>query len=476
MLTAKNQGDVSLSKFFKAKDFFKGFGWVHFVSRRFSRVDRKGSSAVTTRLASLGICFGVMTLITVISVMNGFQRSFIDAILEVSSYHVRISNLNNFENGNLPENEKKSEIGKNSENEKKSENENLARLNSFLKNEKSVVNFFPFYEAESLVLGRNGNETAALIRAVSPEIYETDSGFKKELEILGGNFDLSSPDSIVVGSEMARKLGTRLGSKINLYALSGGNDVDLFSSDRIFTVTGIFHTGYAEINAAYAFVSLESGEKYFGKNAALTYGIKIENPDSSARIAAKIKKNFPELEVQPWRDYNSSFFGALRVEKNMLMLLVFLIFVVVAINIFNGMRRMVYERKEEISVLNAFGAKPSKIQSIFVMQGFLTGVYGAVPGLVLGLFLSVNMKNIFTALSKITYVFNLFFAMLFSPETADFVRENTMFRVYSNIPPRIFWGEVLLITVFGIFSSLLASLAASRSVLKLSVAEVMRDE
>ena len=151
MLTAKNQGDASLSKFFRLKDFFKGFGWVHFVSRRFSRVDRKGSSAVTTRLASLGICFGVMTLITVISVMNGFQRSFIDAILEVSSYHIRISNLNNLEDENLPEIEKKSENGKNSK------NENLLRLNSFLENEKSVVSFFPFYEAESLVLGRNGN-------------------------------------------------------------------------------------------------------------------------------------------------------------------------------------------------------------------------------------------------------------------------------------------------------------------------------
>ncbi len=458
MLTEKNRGDASLTKFCKVKDFFNGFNWVHFVSRRFSRVDRKGSSAITTRLASLGICFGVMTLITVISVMNGFQRSFIDAILEVSSYHIRISNLDNIAGNNA------------------FENDGRAQLDLFLENEKTVVNFFPFYEAQSLVLGRNGNETAALIRALPPEIYGSDQGLKKELEILGGNFDLSSPDTIVIGSEMARKLGARLGSKINLYALSGGNDVDLFSSDRIFTVTGIFHTGYSEINAAYAFVSLESGKKYFGKNAALTYGVKISNPDSSARIAEKIKRNFPELEVQPWRDYNSSFFGALRVEKNMLMLLVFLIFVVVAINIFNGMRRMVYERKEEISVFSAFGAKPSKIQSIFVMQGFLTGVYGAVPGLALGLLLSVNMKNIFTALSKITYFLNLFFTMIFSPENADFVRENMMFRVYSNIPPRIFAGEVLLITVFGIFSSLLASLAASRSVLKLSVAEVMRDE
>lgn len=436
--------------FSKIRDFIKSFAWVHFVSKRFAHVDRKGSSAVTTTLASLGICFGVMTLITVISVMNGFQRSFIDAILEVSSYHIRIE-----DSGQLT-----------------AESE----LESFLKNEKSVINFFPFYEAESLVQGRTGNETAALIRAVPANLYETDEGFKKQLEILGGGFDLSSPDTVVIGSEMARQLGARLGSKINLYALSGGNDVDLFSSDRVFTVTGIFHTGYAEINAAYAFVSLDSAEKYFGKDAKKLLAVKTSNPDYCFPLVSKLKKAFPELEIQSWREYNSSFFGALRVEKNMLMLLVFLIFVVVAINIFNGMRRMVYERREEISVLSAFGARPHKIQSIFVTQGFLTGVYGAVPGLVLGLLLSVNMRNIFLFLSKATYLFNLFFAEIFTPETAEFVRENTMFRVYANIPPRIFVSEVLLITVFGIFSSLLASLVASRGVLKLTVAEIMRDE
>lgn len=430
------------------KKSIKGFGWVHFVSKRFAHVDRKGSSAVTTTLASLGICFGVMTLITVVSVMNGFQRSFIDAILEVSSYHIRISGFD----------------------DKKTE------LESYLSDEKSVVDFFPFYEAESLVLGKSGNETAALIRAVPSDLYEKDAGFRKELEILGGNFDLSSPDTVVLGSEMARKLGARLGSKINFYALSGGNDVDLFSSDRVFTVTGIFHTGYAEINAAYAFVGIDSAEKYFGKSARKILAVKTENPDYCFGLASRLKNQFPDFQIQTWREYNSSFFGALRVEKNMLMLLVFLIFVVVAINIFNGMRRMVYERRQEISVLSAFGARPSKIQAIFITQGFLTGIYGALPGLMLGLLLSVNMKNIFRFLSKATYLFNLFFAEIFTPETADFVRENTMFRVYSNIPPRIFVSEVLLITVFGIFSSLLASLVASRGVLKLTVAEIMRDE
>ncbi|MBQ0052238.1 MAG: ABC transporter permease [Treponema sp.] len=423
--------------------------WVFFVSRRFSKVDRKGSSAVTGTLASLGICFGVMTLITVISVMNGFQRSFIDAILEVSSYHVRILNA---------------------------KNSDFSEIQRVCAEDSSILTVSPFYEAQSLVTGRSGKETSAIVRSVPVDLYNTDAGFAKELRILGGNFDLSSPDTVVIGSEFARKLGARLGSEINLYALSGGNDVDLFSSDRVFTVTGIFHTGYAEINASYAFVSLESGKKYFGKDAQLVYGIKVQDSDRTGRTISRLKEKFPEFEVQSWNDYNRSFFGALRVEKNMLMLLVFLIFVVVGINIFNGMRRMVYERREEISVLCAFGGRPSHIQAIFIMQGFLTGLAGALPGLVLGLLLSVKMGSIFMAISKITYYLNLFFTMLFSPQNADYLRENSMFMVYANIPPRIFVSEVLVITIFGIFSSLLASLTASRGVLKLTVAEVMRDE
>ena len=114
----------------------------------------------------------------------------------------------------------------------------------------------------------------------------------------------------------------------------------------------------------------------------------------------RIEKLFPSLKKESWKSYNRYFFGALQVEKNMLMILVFLIFVVVAINIFNGMRRMVYERREEISVLTAFGARPASIQSIFIMQGFLTGFFGSAIGTVLGLYLSVNMSTIFILLSN----------------------------------------------------------------------------
>lgn len=431
--------------------------WIFFVSRRFAKVDRKGSSAVTTTLASLGICFGVMTLITVVSVMNGFQHSFIDVIMEISSYHIRVTDF---------------PVGLSEQNE----NGGATDFEAFCRSEKAVRSFTPFYEAQSLVVGAFGKEAAAMIKAVPVSIYADDEGFQKQVNMISGQFDISAPGSIVIGSELARRTGSRIGSSINLYALSGGGDVDLFSDDREFTVTGIFHTGYADINASFAFISLAGGEAHFGRGAKLIYGVKLFDENDDAREIARILSAFPSLKAESWKSYNRSFFGALQVEKNMLMVLVFLIFVVVAINIFNGMRRMVYERREEISVLSAFGGRKRSIQSIFVMQGFLTGFSGAALGVVLGLFLSINMGTVFLLLSKLSYYATLFCVMLVNPTNGDFVRENPMFMLYGSIPPRIFVGEVALIALFGVCSSLCASWIASRGVLKMTVVEVMRDE
>lgn len=425
--------------------------WIFFVARRFAKVDRKGSSAVTTTLSTLGISFGVMTLITVISVMNGFQHSFMDVIMEISSYHIRVENFG-------------AESGL--------ENQ----FKDFCKEEKSIRSVTPFYEAQSLVVGRGGRESAAIIKAVPATIGEDDPAFKKYVHIIAGSSDVSDENSVLVGSELARKIGAGLGSQINLYALSGGSDVDLFSAERLFTVTGIFHTGYADINASFAFINIADGKKYFGNDAKLIYGIKLFDETKTEREILRIKKLFPSLKNESWKNYNRSFFGALQVEKNMLMILVFLIFVVVAINIFNGMRRMVFERREEISVLTAFGARPSSIQSIFIMQGFLTGFFGSVIGTVLGLYLSVNMSTVFILLSKLSYYANLIAVMIVNPANGEYVTENTMFHLYASIPPRIFLNEVVLISFFGICSSLLASFAASRGILKLTVVEVMRDE
>ena len=433
----------------KTFSFRLSYRWIFDVSRRFASVDRKSRSSATSFLAVLVICFGVMSLVTVVSVMNGFQMSFVNAIMELSSFHIRVSNL---------------------------ESQAEADFLDSCADSKEIRCVSPFYESQALLVGNKSKESAGIIRGVDARTCEFDEGFAREIKIVSGSFDLSSADSIVLGSYLAQSLGVTTGNTVNLLALSGGKDVELLSQNRQFKVTGIFECGYYDINQGYAFVSLEAARMYFGEDAPVFYGIKIRRPQNDGFVSAAIKSRFPDAAVQSWREYNRTFFGALRVEKNILMLLVFLIFVVVAVNIYNGMRRLVFERSQEIAALSALGGTSFQIKTIFVVRGFLTGAAGTVIGIVLGIFISLNIRSVFLGVSHCLYWLELFFTSVFSPENAAFVTENQMYAIYASIPARIIPSEVLLISLFGVLSPLLASALASRSVLKLKIAEVLHNE
>ena len=433
----------------KTFSFRLSYRWIFDVSRRFASVDRKSRSSATSFLAVLVICFGVMSLVTVVSVMNGFQMSFVNAIMELSSFHIRVSNL---------------------------ESQAEADFLDSCADSKEIRCVSPFYESQALLVGNKSKESAGIIRGVDARTCEFDEGFAREIKIVSGSFDLSSADSIVLGSYLAQSLGVTTGNTVNLLALSGGKDVELLSQNRQFKVTGIFECGYYDINQGYAFVSLEAAHMYFGEDAPVFYGIKIRRLQNDGFVSAAIKSRFPDAAVQSWREYNRTFFGALRVEKNILMLLVFLIFVVVAVNIYNGMRRLVFERSQEIAALSALGGTSFQIKAIFVVRGFLTGAAGTVIGIVLGIFISLNIRSVFLGVSHCLYWLELFFTSVFSPENAAFVTENQMYAIYASITARIIPSEVLLISLFGVLSPLLASALASRSVLKLKIAEVLHNE
>lgn len=433
----------------KSNSFISRLKWIHTVSSRFARVDRKGRSAVTSVLATLGICFGVMTLIAVMSVMNGFQMNFIDAIMEVSSYHLRVKDV--------PE-------------------EKEAHFLELCNSEKAVLCVTPFYEAQTLMTDETGRENAALIRAIDPAACANDQGFQKEMSIVAGKFDLSTDDSIILGYTLARQLRVDVGETVNLLVLSGGSDVSLLSGDRNFVVKGLFKTGYSDINSAYCFINISAGEKYFGKTAEKIYGIKLKDSNEDARISARLEKLAEYASFESWREYNKSFFGALRIEKNMLLLLVALIFVVVGINIYNGMRRLVFERRSEIAIFSAIGAPNKDIKAVFILRGFTTGAVGAFFGVILGLLISVNTQFMFNMAARLMYWLQYFVTAIFNHENLIYVQENSSYAIYANIPARIFFREVVMIALFGIASPLFASWAASRNVLKLTIAEVLHHE
>lgn len=419
--------------------------WVFFVLRRFNAADTKGRSAITGVLSILGITFGVTVLIVILAVMNGFQRSFIDTILQITSAHVQLHGS-------------KADLKKAQESEK-------------------FQSFYIFSEEQTIMQGNYGKQQPAVLRAVPDTILDDDKGFAGAVTMMEGSFDLSGPYSIVLGYELARMLSVSVGEEISLLALSGNAGTDIFPEDAVCTVTGLMKTGYYAIDAGFSFVSDKTGELLFGVQQELSAAVKLYNPEADGYYSAYITAAIPSLKVESWRTYNQAFFGALRVEKNTMFMLMLLIFIVVTVNIYNGMRRSVYERREEISLLASLGARREHIQALFITNGFTIGFLGSTMGVLLGLLLSADINRVFLIAEYLVNTgveaINILFAHSFF---TDFTIFSPTYFYIDSVPVRIFFGEVFIVFLFGVFSAGCAAFIASRKILTLKPAEVLRYE
>lgn len=437
------------------------FEWILFVSKRFSKIEKESRFSALSILPRIGIAIGVLSLIVILSVMNGFQLESINSILETSSYHIQV----------LP-----NEIHENEFLDYFYLNENIKKTTEEFLKMPHLVSVTPFLESQGLLVGKSGKQSPARIRAISQKSYEQDIGFKKNLKIYSGKFDLEQESAIILGSGLAQSLQVRVGDTINILALAGSANVDLFSNERLYKVTALFYTGYSEINTFNAFVSLEEGVKLFGPTADISYGIKLKDANMAKKTLPSFKKKFPEYTLLSWHSFHTSFFDALKLEKNILLFLVLLIFFVVAINIYNGMKKMVYERKEEIAIFHALGASSFSIQSIFILNGLLTGFIGTFIGLVLGLIITSHIDIVFLLIGKIQYAFQYLQAWFFSPHLIPHIKDNSLYTFYASIPAQAYLGEIIFISIFGMLSAVIASWAASKTILQFSITEVLRDE
>ena len=423
----------------------KKSGWLFFVAGRFGTVDARGRSALTSILSALGIALGVTALIVILSVMNGFQMGYIESILEVSSAHVRVTG-------------------------DRTDIEGIRTL-------PGVRSLSIFVESQVLMQGNHGRQSGALVRAIPPQIMTTDTGFASQIEMMSGKFEIAKAETVVLGYELSRVLGASVGDTVSLIAVSGDASTDIFPENALLTVTGIFKTGYYAIDDSFAFISSDTGAKLLGTGNTVTAGVKLVNSEHDAWFISEVKKVFPNVRAESWRSYNRAFFGALKVEKNTLLLLVVLIFVVVTVNIYHSMRRSVYERREEISVLTALGGDPHQVQRIFLINGFTIGVSGGILGLLTGVLISTRINSVFLVAEDIVNGINTFVSVLFAlPPGQSFSLFSPEYFYMDVVPVRILFPEVLFIFLFGVFSAAAASWMASRTILKLKPAEVLRYE
>jgi lipoprotein-releasing system permease protein len=440
------------------------FSWIAFVAGRY--VSRGRRNSPSPLLAILGIGTGVLALIVILAVMNGFQMGFIESILEISSYHLRIESF---------------------------PPDYTAELENRLKGIPGIRAAVPFREIQGLIRGRREDQQAAVVRGLPPEALEIDAAMRTQLDFEAGSFDIRGARSIILGSELARRLSVRRGDELTLFSIgdlfSGGASAPAAEEDGAladaFTVTGIFRTGFYEYDLGWAFINIESAEKLFGPDLIL--GIKLKNRWQDRHILELIRNRIGDLpgaedyKLSSWRDYNRAFFGALRTEKLFMFLLVGLIFIVVGLNIFQAQRRAVLERREEIGLLRAVGAGSSAVRLIFVWDGAIIGFAGAAFGLCLGLLIAAHISGFFTLLERLVNFFiaaaNLVSGLFGAGGAAgEFAIFSPAVFYIKEIPSRLIPLEVFLICMFGFLSALLAAWFASGKAARTGPAEVLRDE
>ena len=442
----------------------RSYRWIGFIASRYVFKGRSNRTVHSSILAVLGILVGCLALTVILAVMNGFQLGFIESIVEISSYHIRVEHV--------PPGEQADAL--------------LERIRE-LPLVKAAV---PFREFQGIVRGRRDEQQIALVRGLPPDALAQDSGMKAQLDFESGQFDLSAGNAIIIGAELARRLSMRVGDDLTLVSLSGLFPAAAVSGDFTFVVTGIFRSGFYEYDLSWALVNLDTAESIMGAGESLSLGIKTQNRWQDMRGIEQISRDsqaeslLTEMGIgglSSWRDYNRAFYAALRTEKFLIFILVGLIFIVVGLNIFQAQRRAVLERREEIGLFRAIGASDLAVRLVFVWDGFIIGMAGAGFGTLLGLLIAGHIKSFFSFLEvSVNAVIGL---LNLVQELLGFSGSNNEFSIFSptifyikGIPSRIIPREIALVFLFGFLSALCAAWFASRSAAKTIPAEVLRDE
>jgi len=432
------------------------YGWVLWIGGRYIHSKRNGRGVTPSVLSIGGISVGVMTLISVISVMNGLQLGFIEDILEISSYHLRIS----------------------------VDEENGRRLMEELNTWKTISSSAYISDTQTLIQGEYSEYHSALIRVIEAMDAVQDRGLMDHLDMVSGSFVFDSGDGpgAVIGDQLAFRLGVKTGDSVRLVSMSGSAFASLRPKYTAFTVEGIFHSGYYQYDSSLCFIDIDELEQVDNASSGGFIGVKLENRFFDNLAADEILRLVSgmniDASVDTWREYNKSFFRALRVEKLTMMMLLGLIFLVVAVNIKNSLERSVIEKKEEIGILRAIGAAPVSVRTIFLVEGAMIGCLGAFMGTLAGLMISININQVFRIseilLNTALRITGLLFAPLREGAGIEIFSPNTFYM--QEVPVRILYGDVAIIVLFAVFSSILAAYMASKRISEFRPAEILRNE
>jgi lipoprotein-releasing system permease protein len=290
-----------------------------------------------------------------------------------------------------------------------------------------------------------------------------------------GSLDLASDDAVVIGAELAAWLGAGPGDSLTLTWLGWTDDGRPRARREVLRVTGIYRCGYYDYDAGLVFVAL-SGPAAEG--LPVTWGVKLADRFADRRALPSVARALEGsgYEAESWRVYNRSFFDALLVEKLLMLALVGIIFVVVGFNTYHALRRAVLERTEDIAVLKALGVPPRQLQQVFVSEGLVVGLLGAIAGSALGLLLAGNINEVFAGIEAVVNAVLEVAARIVGGDTGGFAIFSPTSFYLVKVPSRVLPREAFFVAFLAIFSCTFAAYAASRAVSRFRPAEVLRHE
>jgi len=408
-----------------------------YIGLRYTRAKRRNHFISFISLTSmLGIALGVTALITVLSVMNGFEKEIRQRILGFAS-HATISGPQ----GRLSDWRSVAEAA--------------------LEHPR-VMGVAPYVEGQAmLTLGQAVK--GVLVRGVLPDAEPQVSDIGQHMT-LGRLDDLESRGyGIVLGTELARSLGVFLGDKVTMVVPQAQvTPAGILPRLRRFTVVGIFEVGMNEYDHGLALIHIEDAARLRRLEENVT-GVRLKLDDMflAPTVAREVALSLDGLHfVNDWTRRHANFFRALQLEKRMMFIILFLIVAVAAFNIVSTLVMVVTDKQSDIAILRTIGLAPGSVMMIFIVQGMVIGVIGTVFGVVGGIALALNLERIVPAIE------DLFGAKLF-PQDVYYINQ---------LPSDMHWNDVSVISVLAFVLTLFSTLYPAWRASRTQPAEALRYE
>ncbi|HEX7325105.1 MAG TPA: lipoprotein-releasing ABC transporter permease subunit [Rhodanobacteraceae bacterium] len=409
-----------------------------FIGTRYIRAKRRNHFISFISVVSmLGLIIGITALITVISVMNGFDAELRARILGMVS-DATITGVSD----SMPD---------------------WHQAIAIAKQNPHVQGAAPYVEREAFLVG-NAASQGAIVRGIDPrQEAEVDSIGSKM--VVGKLSDLTRvPWSIVLGKDLALALGVNVGDGVVVAAPPTGNSVTpigVVPRMRRFTVVGIFEAGMQEYDSGLALMSMDNAERLYQMHSPSGIRLKLDNLFIADKVAATLANKLGDAYVvRGWMQQHVNFFKAIAMEKIVMFVILSLIVAVAAFNLVSSLVMLVTDKRSDIAILRTLGATPRSIMGIFMIQGLLVGLMGIVIGVICGVALATYLPAIVDAIQNVT-------GYQFLPESVYYI---------NNVPSHLEWSNVGWIAGMAFVFSLLATIYPAWRASRTQPAEALRYE